>query len=74
MPPPCMRHGKVVGHTDPRKETAASLARMMVGSEVHAVVRAPVEGIEKAAPLLEIKSLSRKPATPFLHAAAATFR
>ena len=60
-----MRHGKVVGHTDPRKETAASLARMMVGSEVHAVVRAPVEGIEKAAPLLEIKNLSRKPATPF---------
>ncbi len=60
-----MRHGKVVGHTDPSKETAASLARMMVGSEVHAVVRAPVEGIEKAEPLLEIKNLSRKPATPF---------
>lgn len=60
-----MRHGKVVGHTDPRKETAASLARMMVGSEVHAVVRAQIEGIEKAEPLLEIRSLSRKPATPF---------
>jgi len=60
-----MRHGKVVGHTDPRKETAASLARMMVGTEVHAVVRAPVDGIEKAQPLLEIKNLSRKPATPF---------
>ena len=60
-----MRHGKVVGHRDPRKETAASLARMMVGNEVHAVVRAPVEGIEKAEPLLEIRSLSRKPATPF---------
>jgi ABC-type uncharacterized transport system ATPase subunit len=60
-----MRHGKVVGHTDPRKETASSLARMMVGSEVHAVVRAPVEGMDKAEPLLEIRSLSRKPATPF---------
>jgi ABC-type uncharacterized transport system ATPase subunit len=60
-----MRHGKVVGHTDPSKETASSLARMMVGSEVHAVVRAPVEGMDKAAPLLEIKNLSRKPATPF---------
>ena len=59
-----MRHGKVVGHCDPRKETAASLARMMVGNEVQAVVRAPIEGIEKAAPLLEIRSLSRKPATP----------
>jgi ABC-type uncharacterized transport system ATPase subunit len=60
-----MRHGKVVGHTDPRKETAASLARMMVGSEVHAVVREVVDGIDKAEPLLEIRNLSRKPATPF---------
>ncbi|MEP9390447.1 ABC transporter ATP-binding protein [Mesorhizobium sp. KR9-304] len=60
-----MRHGKVVGHCDPRKETASSLARMMVGTEVHAVVREAVEGIEKAEPLLEIRSLSRKPATPF---------
>jgi len=60
-----MRHGKVVGHTDPRKETAASLARMMVGSEVHAVVREVVEGMDKAEPLLEIRNLSRKPATPF---------
>ncbi len=51
-----MRHGKVVGHTDPRKETASSLARMMVGTEVHAVVRAPVEGIEtRPQPLLEIQ-------------------
>jgi len=60
-----MRHGKVVGHTDPRKETAASLARMMVGSEVHAVVRDAVEGMDKAEPLLEIRNLNRKPATPF---------
>ncbi|MEW9807962.1 ABC transporter ATP-binding protein [Mesorhizobium marinum] len=60
-----MRHGKVVAHTDPRQETAASLARLMVGSEVHAVVRAPVEGIEKAEALLEIRHLSRRPATPF---------
>src|SRR5690606_2951377 len=56
---------KVVGHCTPREETASSLARMMVGSEVKAVVRAPVEGIETAAPLLEIRSLTRKPATPF---------
>lgn len=60
-----MRHGKVVGHTDPRRETAASLARMMVGSEVHAVVREVVDGMDKAVPLLEIRNLSRKPATPF---------
>ena len=43
-----LRHGKVVGHCDPRQETAASLARMMVGNEVQAVVRAPIEGIEQA--------------------------
>jgi simple sugar transport system ATP-binding protein len=60
-----MRHGKVVGHCDPRKETAASLARMMVGNEVKDVVRAPIAGIDKAAPLLEIRGLSRTPATPF---------
>jgi simple sugar transport system ATP-binding protein len=60
-----LRHGRVVGHCDPRQETAASLARMMVGNEVHAVTRAPVEGIEKAPVLLEINKLSRKPATPF---------
>ena len=29
-----MRHGKVISECDPRKETAASLAAMMVGSEV----------------------------------------
>jgi len=60
-----LRHGKVVGHCNPREETAASLARMMVGGEIKEVVRAPAEGIEKAAPLLEIHGLSRKPATPF---------
>ncbi|WP_315927947.1 ABC transporter ATP-binding protein [Mesorhizobium sp. SP-1A] len=60
-----LRHGKVVGHCNPREETASSLARMMVGNEVKAVVRAPVEGIETAAPLLEVRKLSRKPATPF---------
>ena len=60
-----MRHGKVVGHCDPRQETAASLARMMVGNEVQAVVRDPIEGMDKAEPLLEIRGLTRKPATPF---------
>ncbi|WP_068312711.1 ABC transporter ATP-binding protein [Polycladidibacter hongkongensis] len=32
-----MRHGKVVGACDPAKETAASLAQLMVGGDVHAV-------------------------------------
>jgi general nucleoside transport system ATP-binding protein len=30
-----LRHGKVVARVDPRQETAASLARMMVGADVH---------------------------------------
>ncbi len=60
-----LRHGKVVGHCDPQNETAASLARMMVGSDVDAVVRDPAEGLEAAEPLLQVDHLSRKPATPF---------
>ncbi len=34
-----LRHGKVVGECDPRKETASSLATMMVGTSVAAVKR-----------------------------------
>ena len=32
-----LRHGKVVANVDPKVETAASLARLMVGADVHAV-------------------------------------
>ena len=32
-----LRHGKVVANVDPRLETAASLARLMVGADVHTV-------------------------------------
>ncbi len=32
-----LRHGKVVARVDPRGETAASLARLMVGADIHAV-------------------------------------
>ncbi|WP_299377618.1 ABC transporter ATP-binding protein [uncultured Kiloniella sp.] len=32
-----LRMGKVVGQVDPQKETAASLARLMVGADVHAI-------------------------------------
>ncbi len=59
-----LRHGKVVGHCDPRQETASSLARMMVGSEVHAVVRT-AESAAGADVLLRVDRLSRPPATPF---------
>ncbi|SPU70619.1 ABC transporter ATP-binding protein [Brucella neotomae] len=37
-----LRHGKVVGHCDPRKETAASLARMMVGNDIDVVARSTI--------------------------------
>jgi simple sugar transport system ATP-binding protein len=36
-----MRRGKVVAETDPAQETAATLARLMVGSEVLEVAREP---------------------------------
>ena len=61
-----LRHGKVVGHCDPRKETASSLARMMVGNEVQAVVRQPVEtGTAHAGAAGDPEPVSRTPATPF---------
>jgi simple sugar transport system ATP-binding protein len=52
-----LRHGKVVAQVDPQKETAASLARLMVGSDVHAVKA----GARLAAgePLLSLRSLSQ---------------
>ncbi len=59
-----LRHGKVVAaDIDPAKETAASLARLMVGSDIH-VVRAG----EAAAPegvLLDLDNLSLEPDGPF---------
>lgn len=58
-----LRHGKVTGACDPRKETPASLARMMVGSDV-AVVTA--EGTNtKGEVLLEARNLSVSARTPF---------
>ena len=60
-----LRHGKVVGHCDPRKETAASLARMMVGSEVALVVRDAAEADGERDALLEVRGLNRTPASPF---------
>ncbi len=60
-----LRHGKVVGGCDPRAETAASLARMMVGNDIAAVVRPAPANCVAAAPLLSIKNLSQKPSGPF---------
>lgn len=38
-----LRHGKVVGNVDPKLQTAASLARLMVGADVHQISSQPVD-------------------------------
>ncbi len=50
-----LRHGKVVDHVDPQVETSASLARLMVGGDVHRVrsTHAPNAG----SPRLQLHSL-----------------
>ncbi|MCF3643301.1 ABC transporter ATP-binding protein [Rhizobium sp. TRM95111] len=58
-----LRHGKVTGACDPKQETAASLARMMVGAEVPHV---SAEGTSaKGAVLLEARHLTAPARTPF---------
>lgn len=58
-----LRHGKVVANVDPQKETAASLARAMVGADVHAI--APRAAPETGEPILRIKGLSLPADGPF---------
>lgn len=60
-----LRHGKVVNHCDPQKETAASLANMMVGTEVKSAERTPGVAATDGDILIEIRNLDRPPATPF---------
>jgi simple sugar transport system ATP-binding protein len=58
-----LRHGKVTGACDPGQETPASLARMMVGSEVAEVKR---EGLsDKGRVLVEVDHVSVASRTPF---------
>ena len=58
-----LRHGKVTGACDPRQETTASLARMMVGSDVAAVRH---EGLDRKGDIqLELAGLSVAARTPF---------
>lgn len=54
-----LRHGKVVGTCVPRDETAASIARMMVGADIHQI-RPSVKKSEAQAPLLSVRNLSIK--------------
>lgn len=58
-----LRHGKVTGACDPKQETPASLARMMVGSEI-ATVQRP-QGSELGQVLIDVKALSVSARTPF---------
>jgi ABC-type uncharacterized transport system ATPase subunit len=58
-----LRHGKVVAETDPQKETAASLARMMVGADVK-VVR-PARRSSAGAVKLRIGHLDQPADGPF---------
>ncbi len=58
-----LRHGKVTGSCDPRQETSASLARMMVGSEVEAVHDAGFEPRDEI--LLEARELDCPSRSPF---------
>ena len=58
-----LRHGKVTGACDPRRETPASLARMMVGNEVATVSAA---GTATRGPvLLQARNLNVASRTPF---------
>ncbi|MEZ5790658.1 MAG: ABC transporter ATP-binding protein [Nitratireductor sp.] len=58
-----LRHGKVVGECDPRKETAASLANLMVGSDVAGVKREHSSKLGEV--LLEVRNANLPAASPF---------
>ncbi|MCU0886765.1 MAG: ABC transporter ATP-binding protein [Rubritepida sp.] len=57
-----LRHGRVVARTDPRTESAASLARLMVGEEVAQVRHAAATG--EAPVRLSVRNLSLAPEDP----------
>jgi ABC-type uncharacterized transport system ATPase subunit len=58
-----LRHGKVTGACDPRRETPASLARMMVGSDVAEVKKATTD--LSGPVVLEAHALNAAARTPF---------
>jgi ABC-type uncharacterized transport system ATPase subunit len=59
-----LRRGKVVARTDPKRESAASLARLMIGSDVAGIDHA-ARPAGNQAPRLELKSLSLPTDNPF---------
>ncbi len=58
-----LRFGEVSGACDPKQETSASIARMIVGSEVSLISKKAPQMSE--AVLLKISNLSQPAATPF---------
>ena len=58
-----LRHGKVVAKVDPQVETAASLARLMVGADVHAV--SAEAHVPEGPPMLSAAALSLPADGPF---------
>lgn len=58
-----LRFGEVSGACDPKKETSASIARMMVGNDVSSIKKTKTLATEDV--LLSVKHLSQSPATPF---------
>ena len=58
-----LRHGKVVANVDPTKETASSLAKLMVGGDIH-VVRAARHGA-KGNVRLKLEHLNLRADGPF---------
>ena len=61
-----LRHGKIVANVDPTKETAASLAKLMVGGDIH-VVRS-IRKQNSGAVRLHMKNLSLPADGPFVTA------
>jgi len=58
-----LRFGVVTGACDPKQETAASLARMMVGSDVASIKKKKIQPHDNF--LLELKNLDLPAASPF---------
>lgn len=59
-----LRFGEVTGRCDPSKETAASLARMMVGNDVEALQKSQSTVDDEHSHLLELSALSMPAETP----------
>ncbi|MCB1380337.1 MAG: ABC transporter ATP-binding protein [Alphaproteobacteria bacterium] len=58
-----LRHGRVVANVDPTKETAASLAKLMVGGDIH-VVRSNRKS-DRGTVRLRLDQMSLEPDGPF---------